>query len=120
MSKYYYKGKWYDINDLVDMSGISSPTIRARLRNGYSIEQALREDPLHDSVIEFCEASWWEDWIGLETSYLHEIYWNWCVSNELTPVGIKIFTKEIMMLYPNLIVMPSKKRNKYCRLIKFK
>ena len=120
MSKYLYRETWYSTTELSEMSGISAATIRARLRSGYSVEQAISLNPIHDSVEEFSEASWYEDWIGMENSYLHEIYWNWCVSNGYTPVSIKLFIKEIMEIHPQLQIVPSKKGDRYCRIIRLK
>lgn len=116
--KYLYNDRLYSINELSNMSGINAATIRARLRSGYSVEQATQLIPTHDSVIEFSEASYYQDWIGVSTSYLYEIYWNWSVSNGYTPIQIQGFTRQLMKLYPNLKIVPLNTGNGYCRMIR--
>ena len=120
MMKYLYKNNLYSVNELSDMSGINAATIRARLRGGYSVEQAVSDSPIHDSVIEFCEASYYHDWIGMSTTYLYEIYWNWSVSNGYTPLQIQGFSRQLFMLYPMLKVVPTRKSNTCSRIIRFK
>ena len=73
MAKYDFKGSWYTPNELSEMSGIPAHTLRDRLRRGYSIEEAITAVPTQTSVKEFCDASLWEDWIGMSMSDLYEI-----------------------------------------------
>ena len=105
---YHYQNHWYTIKELSERSGIREDTIRSRLRRGYSLEQALQTTLTDESVVMFNEASWYEDWIGISTTYLHEIYWKWCVSNGYTPITQVKFTKQIMQMYPNLKTVPTK------------
>lgn len=116
--KYLYKDSMYTINELEDISGISAATIRARLRSGYSVEQAIMDIPIHESISEFCDASYYKDWIGISTLYLHEIYWNWSISQGYSPIHIKGFTRQIMKLYPNLKVVPINDGKCYHRMIR--
>ena len=103
------------------MSGIPAATIRDRLRRGYSVEEAISPQPTFDSVKQFCEVSWYEDWIGMSTSNLYHIYWEWCIRNEYTPIHSKGFTRHVMKLYPNLKVIPTKDRDgKYHRIIRLR
>lgn len=120
MKIYEYDNKIYTIKQLSELSGIAPATLRDRIRRGYSVEQAVKAAPTNDSVQAFCDASWWEDWIGMENSYLHKIYWNWSISNGYFPVPLKTFIKEIMTIYPQLQIVPSKKGNRYCRIIRLK
>jgi hypothetical protein len=114
-----YKNNTYHINDLSDMSGIPSATIRDRLRRGYTIEDAIAPNPTFKSVREFCEVSWYEDWIGISTAQLYNIYWEWCIRNGYSPIQSKGFTRQVMKLYPNLKVVPMKdKDGKYHRMIR--
>lgn len=117
MNRYMYKGREYTVNELAEMSGIAHATIRSRIRKGYTIEQAISLVPIDDSVREFCGTSWYKDWIGMSTQYLYKIYWNWCVSNEYLPAPLKAFTKQLMSLYPNLKVVPTKHKNGQCNRV---
>jgi hypothetical protein len=99
------------MQELAEMSGIKAATIRDRLRRGYTIEQSVKLVLVDESIEMFNEASWWEDWIGLSTLYLHKIYWEWCVSNGYTPLPHVSFTRQLMKMYPNLKVVPT--RSKY-------
>ena len=118
MNVYEYKGIHYTVNELSEISGIAPATIRDRVRRGYPIEQAISMNPLDESVIMFTESSWYQDWIGMSTTYLYEIYWKWCVSHEYTPINIKGFTRQIMRLYPNLKTVPTRKKHKCMRIIR--
>lgn len=109
MNKYEYKGQLYTVNELSDMSGIAAPTIRDRLRRGYSIDQAIVDSPTHESVRAFCESSWWEDWLGMTTTYLYEIYWKWSIDNQYRPIQQAGFTRQLFKLYPNLKSVPTNK-----------
>ena len=118
MKVYEYKGKIYNIEELSFMSGIEKATLRERLRCGYSVEEAMSLSPIKDSVKEFCESSWYEDWIGMSTKYLHEIYFKWCISNGHTPLGQQGFTRQILKLYPQLKTVPTRKETYCCRVIR--
>lgn len=111
---YHYNDSWHSVNELSEMSGVKPATIRDRLRRGYSIEQAVKPILVDESVEMFNEASWWEDWIGMSTLYLYKIYWNWCVSQRYTPLSQISFTRQIMSMYPNLKVVPTRKKDNVC------
>ena len=111
---YQYNDNWYSIKELAEISGVTEPTIRDRLRRGYTIDQAIKHVLVDESVEMFNEASWWEDWIGMSTTYLHKIYWNWCVSNGYTPLSQIGFIRQLMKMYPNLKVVPNKKTDGSC------
>jgi phage/plasmid-associated DNA primase len=106
VKRYEYRGNSYTINELSFQSGIAPATLRDRLRRGYSVDQALKITATHDSIQEFTEASWWEDWIGMPMSDLFEIYWRWCVANGYAPVSKQRFSKHLFQIYPNLKVVP--------------
>ena len=116
--EHLYKGKMYTIEELSFMSGIERATIRDRIRRGYSVEEALQITPIHESVREFCYSSLYEDWIGMSTKYLHEIYFKWCISNEYTPINQQAFTRQILKLYPNLKTVPTRYDTHCCRVIR--
>ena len=120
MAKYEYKSKWYTPNELSEMSGIRAHTIRDRLRRGYPIEEVLKVVPTHDSVKEFCNASYWEDWIGMPIHDLFEIYWKWCISHGYTPLQKQGFSRQLMSMYPMLKTIPSKVGDKYQRIIRLR
>lgn len=120
MAKYEFKGGWYTPNELSEMSGIPAHTIRDRLRRGYSIEEAITEVPTQTSVKEFCDASLWEDWIGMSVSDLYEIYWGWCIRNGYTSLQKQGFSRQIMNIYPMLKTVPTKKDGKCYRIIRMR
>ena len=118
MNVYEYKGQSYTVNQLSEISGIAPHTLRDRFRRGYTVEEVIKQQPINNSVKLFCEASWYQDWIGMSTSYLYKIYWNWCVSNQHTPIQLKGFTRQIMSLYPNLKTVSTRKKTECCRIIR--
>lgn len=120
MAKYEFRGSWYTPNELSEMSGIPAHTLRDRLRRGYSIEEAVTTVPTQDSVKEFCDASLWEDWLGMSMSDLYEIYWRWCVSHGYTPLSKQGFSRQITNLYPMLKTVPTKKDGKCYRIIRLR
>lgn len=115
-----YKDRMVTVNELSEISGIEPATIRDRLRRGYSAEQAVKESAVNDSVQAFCDSSWYRDWIGMSTSYLHEIYWRWCVSSGYTPLQKQGFMRHILKMYPNLKTVPTRRDNKCFRVIREK
>ena len=120
MKFYELKGSYYTINDLAEMSDIAPQTLRARLRQGYSVEEAVSLIPVHESVKEFCAASLYTDWLGMSISDLHKIYWKWCVSHEYTPLSKQGFSRQVMSIYPVLKIVPSKCGDSYCRIIRMR
>ena len=120
MNRYDLKGQWYTISELSEMSGILPHTLRDRFRRGYSVEEAIKPLPTNDSVKEFCDASHWEDWLGMSISYLYNIYWKWVVSNGGTPTSKQGFSRHLMQMYPMLKTVPSRVDGKSCRIIRRK
>ena len=118
--KHEYKGKLYSINELSDISGIPAHTIRDRLRRGYSIEEAVKIMAIQDSVKAFCEASLWEDWIGMPINDLFNIYWSWSVSHGYTPLQIQGCSRQLMSIYPMLKTVPNRDGDKYYRVIRMR
>lgn len=119
MDRHMYKGELLTVNELSYMSGIAPATIRDRIRRGYSVEQAVRMNPIDDGVVEFCKASLVNDWFGMAISDLHKIYWKWCVSHEYQPLGVQAFSRQIMTMYP-IKTVPTKRGNKCYRIIRRK
>ena len=115
-----YRGKFYTIKELSEMSGIAPATLRDRLRRGYSVEQAVRPVVVNESVEQFCEASWWEDWIGMPISDLHKIYWKWCISHGYTPLSTQPFSRHLMQLNPQLKTVPINQFGKCQRVIRLR
>ncbi len=120
MNVYEYKGEACTIKRLAEISGIAPATLRDRFRKGYSVEQAIKLVPTNESVQHFSESSWYQDWIGMSTTYLYKIYWKWCISEGYEPIKAKAFTKQIMGLYPNLKTVPTRKKDGCCRIIREK
>lgn len=120
MSKYLYQDRWHTIQELSDMSGIKCHTIRDRLRRGYPVEEAVKMTVTHESVKEFCDASLWNDWIGVSISDLHTIYWKWCIQHGYTALQKQGFSRQLMGMYPMLKIVPSKRGDKYERVIRLR
>lgn len=118
MDRYEYRGRLYTPKQLSEMSGIAVHTIRDRLRRGYSVEESVKQLPVHDSVKEFCESSYYHDWIGMAMSDVYAIYYKWCTSNGYTIVSKQAFTRHIMSIYSMLKIIPTKRGEKYQRVIR--
>ena len=118
MLKLFYKGNWYTAKELADKCGMPAHTVRDRLRRGYSVEEAVKPIATHNSVKEFGESSWYEDWIGLSTDDLHKIYWKWCVSHGYTPISKQGLSRQLLGMYPMLKTVPTKVGDKSCRIIR--
>ena len=116
--RYEYRGRYCTVKELSELSGIERATIRERLRRGYSVEEAVKLAPLNESVEQFTQSSWWEDWIGMSINDLHKIYWKWCVSFGYTPCPIQGFSRHLFRIYPNLYTVPIRKGDKYFRMIR--
>ena len=120
MKRYYLKNHWYTVNELSEMSGVQPHTLRDRLRRGYSVEEAVSLAPTATSVKEFCEASWYEDWIGMSINDLYEIYWKWCIQSGYTALQKQGFSRQIMSVYPMLKTVPTKRGDKCHRVIRLR
>ena len=118
MNRYFYNDAFYTPKELSDISGIPAHTIRDRLRRGYSVDQAVSESPVFPSVLDFCNASYYDDWIDHSVNYVYGIYWNWCNANQYPHQDIRCFTRQIMEIYPMLKVIPCKKDGKCVRMIR--
>ena len=118
--RYEFRGRFYTTQELSELSGVAPATIRDRLRRGYSVEQAVRPALTAESVEQFSEASWWEDWLGMSVNALHEIYWKWCVSHDYTPLGKQPFSRHLLHLYPQLKTVPSRVDGRCQRVIRLK
>jgi hypothetical protein len=116
--KYEYNGSWYTISELSDISGIKGHTIRDRLRRGFTVDEAVKLAPTQNSVTEFCEASWWNDWIGQSTVELYQTFWRWCMSNGFTPMSQQGFTRQVLSMYPQLKLVPTKRDGGAVRIIR--
>lgn len=120
MNRYELNGSWYEIKDLVEMSGIAAHTLRDRLRRGYTVEEAVKVTPIHDCVREFTDASWWEDWIGMSIDALYEIFWKWCISNGYSVMSKIAFSRQLFSLYPQLKTVPTKRSGGALRIIRLR
>ena len=120
MARYELNGKWYTPNELSEISGLKTHTIRDRLRRGYSVEEAIRVAATQNSIKEFGESSWYEDWIGMSINDLHEIYWKWCIEHGYSPIGKQGFSRQLLSMYPMLKTVPTKKGNQYFRVIRMR
>ena len=120
MARYELKGKWYTPKELAELSGVLPHTIRDRLRRGYSVEEAIKITPTQDSVKEFSDASFYEDWIGMSINDLYEIYWKWCIQNGYTAIQKQGFSRQLLSMYPMLKTVPTKRGDKCFRIIRLR
>lgn len=120
MAKYNYKGGWYTPDELAEMSGLSAQTIRDRLRRGYSVEECVKVVATHESIKEFADASYWDDWIGLSVNDLYEIYWKWCISHGYKPLQKQGFSRQLLGMHPMLKTIPTKRGERCFRVIRMR
>ena len=120
MRKYELNGSWYTPNELSEMCGIPAHTIRDRLRRGYPIEEAVKVVATQNSVREFADSSWYEDWIGMSINDLHEIYWKWCIQHGYTQISKQGFSRQLFSMYPMLKTVPTKKGDSCHRIIRLR
>lgn len=120
MAKHFYRGHWYTAKELADKSGIPAHTVRDRLRRGFSVEEAVKPIATHDSIKEFRDSSWYEDWIGMSISDLHAIYWKWCIRKGYTPISKQGFSRQLLSFYPMLKTVPTKKGDRCYRIIRLR
>lgn len=120
MNRYELNGSLYTPNQLAELSGIPPHTIRDRLRRGYSVEEAIKLIPTHDSVKEFCNASHWEDWVGMTIDNLYNVYWQWSIRNGYSTLQKQGFSRQLFSMYPMLYTVPTKKAHKSVRYIRLR
>lgn len=120
MPRHELKGNWYTPDELSELSGIPAHTIRDRLRRGYSVEEAVKVTATKDSIKDFAEASWWEDWIGMSINDLHKIYWEWCIRNGYAALQKQGFSRQLMGMFPMLKTVPTKRGDRYMRVIRMR
>jgi hypothetical protein len=119
MTRYEYNGSWYTPTELSELSGVAAHTIRDRLRRGFSVEEVIKVIPVQESVKAFCDASYYEDWIGMSINALYKIYFKWCISNGYEiRISKQGFSRQIFSMYPNLKIVPTKRGNKCERVIR--
>ncbi len=120
MAKYLLNGQWLTPDQLSEISGVQAHTIRDRLRRGYPVEEAIKMLPVQESIQEFSEASYYKDWVGMPMSDLYEIFYKWCISHGHTVESKQTFTRHLMSMYPMLKIVPTKRGDKYCRMIRLR
>ena len=118
MKRYIYRDQMLTINELAEMSGVLPHTLRDRLRRGFTIEQAVKPSPVHESIEHFCEASYWGDWEGMSISEVYTIYWKWCLSNGYKATSKQGFGRQLRSIYPQLKTVPTAKGDGYKRIIR--
>lgn len=120
MMKFAYRGNIVTVNELAEMSGVRPHTFRDRLRRGYTVEQAVRPYPVHESVEHFYEASCVTDWVGMPINDLYEIYWKWCVSHQFTPTSKVGFSRQLKSMNPAIKTVPTQKGDGCKRIIRLR
>lgn len=118
MNIYQYKGEMRTVKELASMAGISEASFRDRIRRGFSVEEAVKENPTHASILHFIRASWWEDWVDMSVDYLYQIYWLWCIQKGYTPETKQGFSRQLFTHFPWLKIVPIKKGEKCLRMIR--
>lgn len=108
MKRYYYRDNWYTVKEIASMTGVEYVRLLQRLYNGYSIEQAVTDNPLRESVLEFFQASHWEDWVDETSDAVYTIYWQWCVKHGHNPECKNVFMKSVRQCYPQLTTVPNR------------
>lgn len=120
MNRYVYRDQWLTVKELAEMSGIDPHTLRDRIRRGFTVEQAVRPTPVLESVEQFCEHSWYQDWIGMSIDELYGIYWNWCISNGYKATTKQGFSRQLSTIYPQLKTIPTSKGDGCKRIIRLR
>ena len=120
MNRYAYRDRMLTVNELSELCGVQPHTLRDRIRRGYSIEQAIRPTPIHDSVEHFCEASYYKDWVGMSINDLYEIYWRWCNQNGYNAITKQGFSRQVRTMYPQLKTIPTGKGLTCKRIIRLR
>ena len=120
MNRYAYRNGMYTVKELSEMSGVERHTLRDRLRRGFTVEQAIRPTPVHESVEQFCEASYWKDWLGMAMGDLYEIYWKWCIQHGYSASTKQGFSRHLKTMYPQLKTVPTQKDNGCDRIIRLR
>ena len=120
MHRYAYRDQMLTVKELSEMSGVAPHTLRDRLRRGYSVEQAVRPSPIHESVEQFCEVSFYPDWVGQSIDELYQIYWRWCMKAEYKPTTKQGFSRQVATIYPQLKTIPTSNRSGCKRIIRMR
>ena len=118
--KHEFRGKYYTVNELSELSGIQPATLRDRLRRGYSVEQAVKPVATNESVEQFAEASYYLDWIGMSIDDLHKIYWRWSIEHGYSPLQKQGFSRHLLKLCPQLKTVPNRINDKCQRVIRLR
>lgn len=118
--KHEFRGKYYTVNELSELSGIQSATLRDRLRRGYSVEQAVKPVATNESVEQFVEASYYLDWIGMPINDLHKIYWRWSIEHGYSPLQKQGFSRHLLKLCPQIKTVPNRINDKCKRVIRLR
>ena len=120
MKRYEYDGQFLTVKELSAISGIKPHTLRDRLRRGYPVYQAVQQIANNDSVEQFCNASFYEDWLGKSIADVHYEYWKWCVTNDYHPLGVQPFSRHLFQIYPILHSVPQKRGERNVRIIRMR
>lgn len=114
MKRYYYRDAWMSVKEISEMTGVDYKKLLQRLYNGYPIEQAVMENPIRESVLNFFDASHWEDWLDATSDSVYVIYWQWCIRNGHSPESKIVFMRSLIQAHPQLTTVP-KNGKRYIR-----
>ena len=120
MNRYAYRDQMLTINELSEMSGVKPHTLRDRLRRGFTVEQAVRPVPVQESVEQFFDASYWQDWLGMSIDNLYQIYWKWCMAHNYKPSTKQGFSRQLCTICPYLKTVPTAKGDQCARIIRMR
>ena len=109
MKFYEYAGRYYTASELAELSGVNYTTICARLKAGYSAEEAIAETwKIPESVEAFLYASHAPDWNYMTTDKLYDVYMTWCLKHDYGAESKIHFMRSIKRCVPVLKIVPSK------------
>lgn len=118
-----YKGELFTIEQLHAISGMPADVIRYRLRNGYSVEDAIAEVAIKKSIKVFIDNNDWHDWVNKSTGDVYQQYCKWCHDEGYQSESKTHFMRQLLGIIPWLVSTPNKTRDgksiRVLRLVKY-
>lgn len=118
-----YNGELFTIEQLHAISGMPADVIRYRLRNGYSVEDAIAEVAIKKSIRVFIDENDWHDWVNKSTDDVYHQYCNWCQKHDYQSESKTHFMRQLLGIIPWLVSTPNKTRDgksiRVLRLVKY-
>lgn len=112
MKFYEYRNQLYTMRELADLTGVNYTTMVERLKRGYTVEEAVADEPrVPDSINAFVEASYPPDWDGMVNADLYKAYAKWCDRNDYRAESNVQFARCVKKVIPTLRTVPSRIKN---------